>query len=396
MRCFTYTQQLEHLKMPLDKIVAMLEKKGIQYAYCIHDKDVNADGTKKAVHVHFTGKLNSANTFKTIAKWFKDEPQFIESGRNWNSCLLYLIHATKQSIKDNKYQYDVKEVKANFDYIDYIDNIKSKRTNNDIVGELLRKIANNEIPRTQLNNYVDDITRIDNWTKIQNAYKIRDEKIMNGGIDRNMQVMYIYGEQGVGKTTYAKEIAKQNNYDVFVSGSSNDILDGYNGQQCIILDDLRGSSMRLSDLLKFLDNNTSSLVKSRYNNKLIDAKMIIITSIYNLDDLYKNFNEQDEPIGQLKRRINLLTEIDKDYITTYPYDNTIDNYNFNYEFRVPNLITKKFKSDNERNMHILENLKSSLNKINDNLQVELTKALDKEMGLMINNENQDNGRKNIQ
>lgn len=39
----------------------------------------------------------------------------------------------------------------------------------------------------------------------------------------------------------------------------------------IILVDLRPSCMGLSDLLKMLDNNTSSTVKSRYKNKVLEC-----------------------------------------------------------------------------------------------------------------------------
>ena len=48
----------------------------------------------------------------------------------------------------------------------------------------------------------------------------------------------------------------------------------------LILDDLRPSCIGLSDLLKMLDNHTSSSVKSRYYNKVLECKLIIITSIF--------------------------------------------------------------------------------------------------------------------
>ena len=56
------------------------------------------------------------------------------------------------------------------------------------------------------------------------------------------------GDAGTGKTTYAKDLAVKKGYSIFVSSGSNDVLDGYGGEDCIILDDLRPSCMGLSDL----------------------------------------------------------------------------------------------------------------------------------------------------
>ena len=81
-----------------------------------------------------------------------------------------------------------------------------------------------------------------------------------------MEVIYIQGATGTGKTSYSKMLAEQKEYSYYISSSSNDILGDYKGQDCLILDDLRPSCMGLSDLLKMLDNHTTSTVKSRYKN----------------------------------------------------------------------------------------------------------------------------------
>lgn len=144
--------------------------------------------------------------------------------------------------------------------------------------------------------------------KINAAEKLR-HKIIS---DRNLEVVYITGTSGSGKTTAAKYFATKLNYDFFVSGSGEDILDGYDKEECIILDDFRGGTMKFSELLKFLDNNTNSSVKSRYNNKDVsNCKLIIITSVYPPDNLYAFLNKDkedkeevfEEPIEQLYRRL---------------------------------------------------------------------------------------------
>lgn len=103
-------------------------------------------------------------------------------------------------------------------------------------------------------------------------------------------------------------------YSVFVSSGSNDVLDGYAEQDCIILDDLRPSCMGLSDLLKMLDNNTASTVKSRYKNKVLECKLIIVTSVLKIDEFFNGvFKEQKEPIVQLKD-VNYICVLNKNII----------------------------------------------------------------------------------
>ena len=87
---------------------------------------------------------------------------------------------------------------------------------------------------------------------------------------RNLQVVFICGKGGTGKTYYAKKMLESMELDYCVSSSSNDPFQDYMGQKAMILDDLRDTAFRdgrsdgFDDLLKILDNNTSSSVKSRF------------------------------------------------------------------------------------------------------------------------------------
>lgn len=139
-------------------------------------------------------------------------------------------------------------------------------------------------------------------SKIAAAEKLRASIIK----DRNLEVVYFTGSSGSGKTTAAKYFANKLNYDYFVTGSGEDILDGYDKEECLILDDFRAGSMKFMEVLKMLDNNTNSSVKSRYNNKdLSNCKLIIITSVFYPNELYKCLQdeENEEPIEQFYRRL---------------------------------------------------------------------------------------------
>ncbi|MGN1305026.1 MAG: hypothetical protein ACI4YB_08325 [Oscillospiraceae bacterium] len=133
--------------------------------------------------------------------------------------------------------------------------------------------------------------------------------------------IFITGEKGSGKTTFAKNWSKEHNYSCFVSGSSNDPFDEYKGEDVVVLDDLRGSCFTFSDLLKILDNDTSTLVKSRYHNKLLECKYIIITSVVPLEEFYSTvFESNNEPIAQFKRRCGTYIEMTMKDVRIYHYN----------------------------------------------------------------------------
>ncbi|GLH61002.1 hypothetical protein PAWBP_7400 [Paulownia witches'-broom phytoplasma] len=155
---------------------------------------------------------------------------------------------------------------------------------------------------------------------IEKAFKYRSNTLK--GIERDMECVFITGKSGSGKTTLAKKIAKDKNYQTYISSGSNDILDDYRGEECIILDDLRSNCLGLSDLLKMLDNNTASSVKSRYKNKVLECKLIIITTVKSIDDFFEDIFKKDESIIQLKRRCKLHISLDSKYIS-YSIWNTV-------------------------------------------------------------------------
>lgn len=162
----------------------------------------------------------------------------------------------------------------------------------------LKVSKKNLMKKLSFNDYANPKIR----SLIKAAQEYRHLKVS----ERNLEVVYITGSSGSGKTTAARYYANKLNYDEFVSGSGDDILDDYDKEECLILDDFRAGSMKFMEVLKMLDNNTNSSVKSRYNNKdLSNCKLIIITSIFSPQDLYKVLQDEssNEPSEQFYRRI---------------------------------------------------------------------------------------------
>lgn len=274
-----------------------------KYAFVLHDKDRLDDGTLKKPHWHIFLQFDNAQKFSDVCKWFAVEEQYVNSLRTrFNEAVVYCTHTNAP----DKYQYDYSEVISNFNYEQFCLRYLEDKKNKELKENPLDFINHNMMYYKKL--YWDSPRKLkdikycyDNWLDIQAKEKM----------NMNKQVMYICGNSGCGKTSYAKCLAMEsyNTDEIFISSSSNDILYGYNGEKCIILDDLRSDSMNFADLMKFLDNNTSSSVKSRYNNKqMARCELIIITSIKEPRELYPNL---DETKIQLYRRLSVFMKIAK-------------------------------------------------------------------------------------
>ena len=136
--------------------------------------------------------------------------------------------------------------------------------------------------------------------------------------DRNINVVFVCGKAGAGKTYYAKKLLNSFGFDYCISSSSNDPFQDYLGQKGMILDDLRYMDFELSDLLKILDNNTASSVKSRFANKVFNGEMIVITSSVPLRYWYPQYRyNKDDTLDQLYRRVNFYVKVDEREITVY-------------------------------------------------------------------------------
>ncbi len=325
-RNFEIMQQVRFLPdESISSIKAILDANSVveKYAFILHDKDTNADGTEKEPHYHVMVKLESPRHLSTIVKMFNNTipEQYFESikGR-WTDALAYLTHANVPE----KHQYDPSAVVANFEW-----EKEAVLSKGNMLDDILDDIVSGKIRKFNYTKFIPPTTYINHRKEIDTAFQYRADSIREA--NRSMRCIYISGGSGTGKTTYAKELAVKQGYSLFISSGSNDPLDGYEGQDCIILDDLRPSCMGLSDLLKMLDNNTSSTVKSRYKNKVLECKLIIITTTLGIESFFKNvFSEEPETSVQLKRRCELMVKFPKDVgngkLEVYQYDLLANQY----------------------------------------------------------------------
>lgn len=322
LKLFEIMQQVEYID--INKVHDILEHKtAIQdWAYVLHDKDVLEDGSLKKPHYHIAVRLKDSYDTKYVSQWFDIKENYISKVKGkWADMLKYLTHANAES----KFQYSKDSVQSNFDWQDVVAKAEKLKRGEARKNEIIEHIVSGEIREY---NYTEHITAIENdkyKRSIDNAFKYRLDVIK--GESRNMNAIFINGISGSGKTTYAKMLAEQKGYSYYVSSGSNDVLDDYKGQDCVILDDLRPSSLGLSDLLKMLDNHTASTIKSRYKNKVLECKLIIITTVLDIDTFFNNvFENEEEPIKQLKRRCQLYITLEIESMSARLYDQRIGDY----------------------------------------------------------------------
>lgn len=300
-------------KLKVDIQQTCMEYKSIkQWAYILHDKD----DTRPHYHIYLNFGSSGIDT-KNVANWFKlyfvnDKGEectgenFIQKIKGKKTdMLLYLTHG--QPDQKYKYQYDPTEVHANFDFREEIK--KSK-----IIGDFTNYSYAQMITYIKTLNQKEQIKA---YRELEGLWKIHC-KYLNLNPNRNIEVVFIYGEAGTGKTTYAKRMLDKLGYDYAISSSSNDPLQDYMGQKALILDDLRDSTFEYEDLLKMLDNNTRTSVKSRFENKTFNGNMIVITSPVPIHKWYTTGRDFEfDKLNQLYRRISTYIITTAKFIEIY-------------------------------------------------------------------------------
>lgn len=337
---FMLVQQPQYLHPPydtLEKLLERVEKIGAEsYAGILHDKD---SGEKD--HLHIFVHFKNAREISALARHWGIAPERVQK---WDDGVengyAYLTHRTPKAKAD--YQYDPKEVVANFDYVNWLQQYEAKKVDSqkvsmgnsselDIkflldclyVGAATREEVEERLSGSQYAKYhrqIDDV-----WAKrLQNLAEQRVKERKAKG--QKIEVIWIFGAAGTGKTRFAKEQAAKREEHYFITGSSRDPFQRYSGQDVIIYDEARPNDIPFSDLLKLLDPYGEDVsAPSRYYDKAICAASYFITSPYSPLAFYQkimgeNWAEQSDGFDQLLRRLSLVIQMTRREILAVRYD----------------------------------------------------------------------------
>jgi hypothetical protein len=187
-------------------------------------------------------------------------------------------------------------------------------------------------------------------SSLRNKSKVRDFSHLP--VYSQKKCLWVSGDPGMGKTSYAREYATRNGFDYFITGSSNDPFEGYKGQPVVIWDDFRldVKSGELADFLKATDPyNPAPLFRSRYNNvDLSHVHTIIVTTVQRPWDVGAEMEDKSRGRGedarQLYRRFPLWIKIGEDCIIPFRYNELEGDYEVSESEKVPNTITSRARA----------------------------------------------------
>ena len=297
--------------------------------WCVihHDKDNASD------HYHIAISYDGARTIQCVANALKMPANFIEK---WDDRVdnlwSYLTHTTANA-KAEKYHYD-----------DYLKDKTKCRANFNIASVILKAsaTASGSTSKIELKRYAQriltgeltarDLLKPEHiqfyWehkNKLDQAISLRVQSLQFNPPD--CETLLITGSSGSGKTKTADQLARSlYGESVCWASSANDPLQDYHGESCIIFDDWRPQDYEWNTILALLDPHYRQRSHtSRYYNKPLAVRYIILTTILGIDEIIDYYDRQnDEDKKQLRRRIQTIMDISKKQC--WGYSDVMDTY----------------------------------------------------------------------
>lgn len=328
--------RLTNAGMAIEEMYAIKHDKDTQIGW--DDIDMKTVVEYKTNHIHCVVKFmdGKGSILQNIAAAVGLEPQFIEkAGKGkygYDNLLSYLIHIKYT----DKYQYEPGEV-FTFKGKPYMlvyelqkelwikgrSKIQSDKGRADI-DWLETMILQGEVVRSQViltDEYFEIYSR--NKRRCDDAFDTYGERrayktmqAMENG-EFKTSVLFVTGRSHSGKsyfTDYLVKSLKESSKAKFgeawssCSVASSNPFDDYNGEEILVMDDLRGASLTASDWLKLLDPDRVNIGGARYRNKRMACRAIIINSEKDVLEFFyflKNSGggDRSEAMDQFFRRI---------------------------------------------------------------------------------------------
>lgn len=268
---------------------------GLEY-WCMCD-EVGAEGTP---HTHIFVVFRNAVEFKSLQKPFYGA--HIEAAHGSNGENYDYIRKQGKWEQDEKKETNKPETFEEYGELPP-DRAQGKKETAEIYEMIKDGASDFEI----LEAYPNAMNKLDKVSRTRQT--ILYEKYKN--VFRELEVTYIWGAAGVGKTRSVMD--KYGYENVYKVTDYMHPFDGYVSEDVLLLDEFR-SNLPISDMLNFLDGYPLAL-PSRYANKHACYTKVYIISNIPLTAQYPNIQaEQPTTWDALKRRIHHVYEMLSDMV----------------------------------------------------------------------------------
>lgn len=169
-------------------------------------------------------------------------------------------------------------------------------------GNILDEIG--EVPRERGGSHtVQELKEIKNPDELDfkeyNTWEKIHSKISNDleieDFQKDVEVYYIQGPSGIGKTEKAKDIIRKNKNKygskLNIIKYENNFYIGVGEAPIALYDDFRDSHMKASEFINLIDYNKHPM-NIKGGSRMNDYKLVIITSIQKIDEIYKHMPEE--------------------------------------------------------------------------------------------------------
>lgn len=132
-------------------------------------------------------------------------------------------------------------------------------------------------------------------------------------LDKPVNVYYLHGSTGTGKTYTASQMFPDADHVSFM----NNFWIGYNGSKNIVIQEIRGDTLKFSTLLQLLDR-APFVMNTKGGQIQCQAENIVLTSSVAPHELYSEYvNCKNDNIAQLYRRISFIAHLGTDSVNIY-------------------------------------------------------------------------------
>jgi hypothetical protein len=150
-RSFAGTLYPDSESYDCEHLLSVIRSKFIDWAYILHDKDVNENGELKKPHIHWVGRA-TPRCLSVVSNFLGLPENDIEVVKNFDNMVMYLIHLNDI----DKFQYSPDDVETNLPNIGQLLRRQSE-------GQIVKELASAKMQKSwyDLVQYAVDIDSYD-------------------------------------------------------------------------------------------------------------------------------------------------------------------------------------------------------------------------------------------